>query len=67
MALEELGPTFVKLGQLMSNRTDLLPLELIEELTGLQDQVQPLEWKPVRASLRGGSGTGFIEDLSRAG
>lgn len=52
MALEELGPTFVKLGQLLSNRTDLLPLELIEELSGLQDRVQPLEWKKIRESLR---------------
>ncbi len=40
--LEELGPTFVKFGQILSNRTDLLPAELIAELTGLQDDVPPV-------------------------
>lgn len=38
-ALEELGPTFVKLGQTLSNRDDLLPKELIQELQRLQDKV----------------------------
>ena len=41
-ALEELGPTFAKLGQVMSTRPDLLPPEVIEELATLQDRVQPL-------------------------
>lgn len=41
MALEELGPTFIKLGQVMSNRPDLLPQELIIELEKLQDAVPP--------------------------
>jgi ubiquinone biosynthesis protein len=52
MAVEELGPTFVKLGQVLSNRTDLLPPELIAELSTLQDRVQPLEWSKVRVTLR---------------
>ena len=39
MALEELGPTFVKFGQLMSTRTELFPAEMIEELCKLQDRV----------------------------
>jgi len=40
MVLEELGPTFVKLGQSFSNREDLLPVELIRELEKLQDKVE---------------------------
>ena len=42
LALEELGPTFVKFGQLLSTRSDLLPEAFIEEFTLLQDNVQPL-------------------------
>ena len=41
LALEELGPTFVKLGQLLSTRPDLVPPTLGEELTKLQDKVSP--------------------------
>ena len=41
-ALEELGPTFAKLGQILSTRPDLLPHEVIEELETLQDRVPPL-------------------------
>ena len=39
LALEELGPTFVKFGQVLSTRADLIPADLIEELTHLQDRV----------------------------
>jgi ubiquinone biosynthesis protein len=39
---EELGPTFVKFGQILSNRPDLLPKELIEQLEKLQDNVPPI-------------------------
>ncbi|MBA3728750.1 MAG: universal stress protein [Actinobacteria bacterium] len=41
-ALEELGPTFAKLGQILSTRPDLLPAPMIEELSTLQDRVTPL-------------------------
>ncbi|MGH7426306.1 MAG: AarF/UbiB family protein, partial [Candidatus Methylomirabilales bacterium] len=41
-AFEELGPTFAKLGQILSTRPDLLPPEFVEELSTLQDQVPPL-------------------------
>ncbi|RCV63676.1 ubiquinone biosynthesis protein [Methanophagales archaeon] len=41
MALEELGPTFVKFGQIMSTRPDMIPHELIPELEKLQDRVPP--------------------------
>lgn len=41
MAMEELGPTYVKLGQMCSNRTDIFPPELISEFQKLQDNVEP--------------------------
>lgn len=41
-ALEELGPTFAKLGQILSTRPDLLPPEFVDELSHLQDKVPPL-------------------------
>ncbi|MDR6157925.1 ubiquinone biosynthesis protein [Chryseobacterium sp. SLBN-27] len=43
LALEELGPTFVKLGQTFSNREDLIPPELIQELQKLQDKVDQIQ------------------------
>jgi ubiquinone biosynthesis protein len=51
MAFEELGPTFVKLGQLLSTRPDLLPEDFIAEFTRLQDNVQPLPFDVIRASV----------------
>ena len=41
MALEELGPTYIKLGQVLSTRPDLIPVEFVEELSHLQDSVPP--------------------------
>ena len=41
MAFEDLGPTFVKLGQLLSNRPDMIPETFIEEFSKLQDNVIP--------------------------
>ena len=46
-AMEELGPTFAKLGQILSTRPDLLPPAFVEELAGLQDQVTPLTEREV--------------------
>jgi ubiquinone biosynthesis protein len=47
-AMEELGPTFVKLGQILSTRSDLLPEPFIEELRKLQDEVPPEPWEAMR-------------------
>src|SRR6476659_7979555 len=41
MALEALGPIFVKFGQVLSTRRDLLPQDIADELAKLQDSVQP--------------------------
>jgi ubiquinone biosynthesis protein len=48
MALEELGPTFVKMGQILSTRPDLIPVELIRELSKLQDRVSTFPFSQVR-------------------
>ena len=45
LVCEELGPTFVKFGQILSNRPDLLPVDLIKEFEKLQDGVPPLPGK----------------------
>lgn len=47
-ALVELGPTFVKLGQLFSTRPDILPPVFIKELEKLQDKVEPISWDQLR-------------------
>lgn len=48
LAIEELGPTYIKFGQIMSTRRELLPPELIEELQRLQDQVAPVPYEDIR-------------------
>ena len=45
--LDELGPTFVKFGQLLSTRPDVLPPDIIVELRGLQDDVRPFPFEQV--------------------
>jgi ubiquinone biosynthesis protein len=48
LALEELGPTFVKLGQMLSTRPDLLPDDFIQELEKLQNRVAPIPTETVK-------------------
>ena len=51
LTLEELGPTFVKFGQIMSTRTELLPPEMIEQLKKLQDHAKPVPFSEIRAVI----------------
>ncbi len=57
MAFEELGPTFIKLGQLLSVRPDIVPPDYLRELTKLQDKVPPFLYSEVRKI--------FWEDLGK--
>jgi ubiquinone biosynthesis protein len=51
LALETLGPIFVKFGQVLSTRRDLLPADIADELAKLQDRVPPFESRRVRQTL----------------
>ncbi len=54
--LVELGPTFIKLGQLLSSRPDMLPSHWIEELSELQDSCPPLTLSEIRDQIERGLG-----------
>lgn len=56
LLLEALGPTFIKGGQLLSTRADLLPPPVIQSLRRLQDQVYPVSARRIRRELRRGLG-----------
>jgi ubiquinone biosynthesis protein len=74
LAIEELGPTFIKLGQVLSTRPDLLPADWIEELAALRDQVKALPFTQIRPLLESELGrpiesvfTAFEETPSASG
>ena len=50
--LDELGPTFVKFGQLLSTRPDIVPPDILVELQGLQDDVRPFPYEDVERVIR---------------
>ncbi len=56
-----LGPTFIKLGQLLSTRPDVLPPEYIDEFERLQDDVPPAEWENAREVIE--ADVGPIDDV----
>ena len=51
--LEKLGPTFIKMGQLLSTRADLLPAPYLDALTRLQDQIEPFSYEEVERIVSG--------------
>jgi ubiquinone biosynthesis protein len=56
LLLAELGPTFTKLGQLLSSRPDVLPAHWVEELEALQDDASPLPIAEIRREIERGLG-----------
>ncbi|MDY0021919.1 ubiquinone biosynthesis regulatory protein kinase UbiB [Arenimonas caeni] len=61
LALQELGPIFVKFGQVLSTRRDLLPPDVAEELSLLQDRVAPFPGEQARARIELGLGRPVAE------
>ena len=61
LALQDLGPIFVKFGQILSTRRDLVPPDIAEELTHLQDRVAPFDGEQARAMVEQALGRGIAE------
>lgn len=60
--LAKMGPTFIKIGQFVSTRSDVFGKELTDELKSLQDSAAPLDWKDVRAAAPQTLPAGAIEE-----
>ena len=60
---EELGPTFVKLGQILSTRPDLIPLSFIKEFEKLQDEVTPLKTEVIKNVIYEELGLHTVDEL----
>jgi ubiquinone biosynthesis protein len=66
LAIEDLGPTFIKIGQILSTRPDILPLPLIEELEQLRDNIHPVDAATILPTLEhelGGPVEEFFSDF----
>ena len=63
MSFEELGPTFVKLGQLLASRPDLIPVEYTEEFKKLHDQVKSIPFADAEKTLIQNFGSSWRENF----
>ncbi len=63
--IRDLGPTFVKLGQMLSTRSDVIPAEYAAALVPLQDDVGPIPWEEVEAQVRAALGKSPDEAYAR--
>ncbi|MCU0689884.1 MAG: AarF/ABC1/UbiB kinase family protein [Polyangiaceae bacterium] len=61
MVAQDLGPTFVKLGQLLSTRGDVIPADIVTELKKLQDDVAPVSFAEVRTQIEQSLGASVYE------
>ena len=50
-ALERLGPVYIKIGQMLATRADIVPSAVLDELRNLQDDVEPVSWPEVKESI----------------
>ena len=65
MAFEELGPTYIKLGQILSSRPDLVPVDILQELARLQDAVPPFPFEDAKAVIESEFGVSAEELFDR--
>jgi ubiquinone biosynthesis protein len=63
LALQQLGPVFVKFGQMLSTRRDLLPDDMVDELTRLQDKVPPFDSSAAKEIVRQALGIQHLNEL----
>lgn len=63
LALQSLGPVWIKFGQMLSTRRDLLPADLVDELAILQDKVEPFSGTQAKALIEEALGLTDISDL----
>ncbi|MCI0652731.1 MAG: AarF/UbiB family protein [Planctomycetes bacterium] len=64
LAFEQLGPTFIKLGQFIANRPDLFSKELVQEFSRLEDRVDPLPFAALRATLEAELGADWVRHFA---
>jgi ubiquinone biosynthesis protein len=61
LVIQDLGPSFIKLGQIASTRPDLLPADVITELKKLQDAVPPVPWEDVKRAVESSLGAAIAD------